>query len=110
MDNNTNTVLGVLTGTAIGAVIGILMAPDKGVNTRRKISENVMETKDHLAESAMGTKNRVMDKLTSNKHSLESQLNQIVTDTRYRSEDVISRLEAKLKDLKASNKKVRKQA
>ena len=110
MDNNTHTVLGVLTGTAIGAVIGILMAPDKGTNTRRRISDNVTQAKDHVAESAADVKNRVMDRLTSNKHSLESKLEQIVTDTRYRSEDVISRLEAKLKELKASKKKVRKMA
>ena len=61
-----------------------------------------------MAESATDVKNRVMDKLTSNKHTLESKLEQIVTNTRYTSDDVISRLEAKLKEHKASKKKVRK--
>ena len=32
-------VLGILAGTAIGAGLGILFAPDSGCNTRKKISE-----------------------------------------------------------------------
>jgi|SRR5690606_26051922 len=110
MDNNTHTALGIMTGAAIGAVIGILMAPDKGINTRKRISDNVTQAKNHVAESAAGMKDRVMDKLTHNKHSLEAKLDQIVTDTRYKSEDVINRLEAKIKDLKAKTGKVRKMA
>jgi gas vesicle protein len=38
-------IVGVLAGVAVGAAIGILFSPDKGVNTRRKItrkSEDMM--------------------------------------------------------------------
>lgn len=37
--NTGKIVLGVLAGAAIGASLGILFAPDKGSNTRRKISQ-----------------------------------------------------------------------
>ena len=36
--SKTNVVIGVLAGVAVGALIGILFAPDKGSETRRKIS------------------------------------------------------------------------
>jgi gas vesicle protein len=37
--NAGKIVLGVLAGAAVGAALGVLFAPDKGLNTRRKISK-----------------------------------------------------------------------
>ncbi len=39
MDNTGKVILGALAGLAAGAVLGILLAPDKGSETRRKIVE-----------------------------------------------------------------------
>lgn len=47
MDNNAHKPLGVLTGAAAGAAIGILMAPDKGTKTRKRILRSIHEAKDH---------------------------------------------------------------
>lgn len=38
--------LGVLAGVAIGAALGVLFAPDKGWNTRKRISKKA----EHLTE------------------------------------------------------------
>ena len=37
--NTAKVIVGVLAGVAVGAAIGILFSPDKGVNTRKKISK-----------------------------------------------------------------------
>jgi gas vesicle protein len=42
--------LGVLAGVSVGATLGILFAPDKGTNTRRKISRKGDEYAQELEE------------------------------------------------------------
>ena len=44
------TILGVVTGIAIGATIGILFAPDKGTKTRKKIAKKSNDLKDNLKD------------------------------------------------------------
>lgn len=45
---NSDVVVGVLGGLAVGALLGILFAPDKGSNTRRKIAQKGNDLKDNL--------------------------------------------------------------
>ena len=44
-------VLGVVTGLAVGATLGVLFAPDRGEKTRKKIADKTKETKEKLKES-----------------------------------------------------------
>jgi gas vesicle protein len=49
--NNTGSLIGgILLGTAIGAALGILFAPDKGCETRRKISAKGNDMTDGMKE------------------------------------------------------------
>lgn len=42
--------LGVLAGVAVGSILGILFAPEKGSETRKKISAKSHDLKDELTE------------------------------------------------------------
>jgi gas vesicle protein len=54
MNNSTKVVLGVLAGLTAGAALGVLFAPEKGTDTRKKITKKgndyVDELKDKLDE------------------------------------------------------------
>ena len=47
----SKVVIGIIGGLAAGAVLGILFAPDKGCNTRKKIAEKGSDLKDNAKES-----------------------------------------------------------
>jgi gas vesicle protein len=44
--SNKKLIMGILAGAAIGAIAGVLLAPDKGANTRKKISDKGKDFKD----------------------------------------------------------------
>ena len=52
MSNSSNTVVGLLAGTVIGATLGILFAPDKGAKTRQRISDEALAAKDKIVDTA----------------------------------------------------------
>ncbi|TDU39565.1 gas vesicle protein [Gelidibacter sediminis] len=121
MGNNSsnNTLIGILAGTAIGATLGILFAPDKGVNIRQKISDEAISAKDRLAESALAAKDNlatrashlrdnIVDTVSTKKLTLDEQVESIVSDASHKTEDVITTLEKKLAALKDKNKKLQK--
>ncbi len=46
--STNKVILGVLAGLATGAILGILFAPDKGSETRKKISKKTTDTLDDI--------------------------------------------------------------
>ncbi|MEJ8802994.1 YtxH domain-containing protein [Pontibacter sp. H249] len=51
--------LGLLAGAAAGAIAGILMAPDKGTATRKKVSDSASKWGDQLSKGYSATKSKV---------------------------------------------------
>jgi gas vesicle protein len=46
--STSKTLFGFIAGAAVGAALGILFAPDKGTETRRKISEQSNDLADNI--------------------------------------------------------------
>jgi len=46
-----NVILGVVSGLAVGTILGVLFAPDKGSNTRKKIASKTNDIKENAKES-----------------------------------------------------------
>jgi|KBSSwiStaDraftv2_1062776.scaffolds.fasta_scaffold7063186_1 gas vesicle protein len=76
----SKAVLGIACGVAAGAVLGVLMAPDSGVNTRKRISSKSMDAVDDIKNRF----NNLVDGFTSQRDELASKIksnvNQIKSD------------------------------
>lgn len=67
MENNHSsgkTILALLGGVAIGALIGVLLAPDKGSETRRKMADKARKTGERVRD-------RIRDTFVGNEEEFE---------------------------------------
>lgn len=66
-------ILGVISGIAIGATLGILMAPNSGEVTRRKISRRTRDYADELGDKM----NNLMDTVTEKFEITKKEVSQL---------------------------------
>jgi gas vesicle protein len=78
MNTTSKVALGVLAGLATGAIVGILFAPDKGSETRKKIAGRSRDLVNGVKESFNELKEAVTDQLES-AGNLVSELSEQVT-------------------------------
>ena len=67
--SNSKVLVGFLVGAAVGGALGILLAPDKGTETRRKIIEKGSDIGDSitdLGETIKGKFNEMVDGVKEN--------------------------------------------
>jgi gas vesicle protein len=87
--------LGLLTGAALGSVIALLYAPDKGENTRDKVSFRLRSYLDEL--------NVLTTRIREEKKDLVSEAKQrgseVVLEAQQRAEDLINEAEELLRSI-----------
>jgi gas vesicle protein len=71
-------VLGTLTGLAVGAMLGVLFAPDKGSNTRKKISKKREEFAENLKEKF----DEFVDKVSAKAEEFNETVEQEIEDVK----------------------------
>ena len=69
--STTKILLGFLAGAAAGAIVGILFAPDKGSETRRKIADESNDLADNLKGKINNLVDGVKEKFSSFKSEAE---------------------------------------
>lgn len=108
MSNNSNSVLALLAGAAIGVGIGILFAPDKGSKTREKIKGSLDDLKDDVKSKFDSFEGEAKEKFSKSKDELKDTVESFLSKSSYKAEEAISFLEEKLAELKKQNTKLQK--
>jgi gas vesicle protein len=70
--NTSKTVLGILAGLATGAILGILFAPNKGSETRRKIGKKSKYLTDEIKSQYNGVVSNIAEKIDDIEQNTEN--------------------------------------
>ncbi len=65
MTKDQKVIVGFLCGAAVGALAGILLAPDSGEETRKKIANKAKDLKDDLNDQLTSTFGRISEQVNA---------------------------------------------
>jgi gas vesicle protein len=82
--NSGKILLGVLAGLAAGALIGVLFAPKKGSDTRKKIAQKG----ENYAESLKEKFNEFLDNVSEKSQEVKEEMTHFADKVKSKAEDV----------------------
>ena len=103
-----NNALALLVGAAIGIGIGILFAPDKGSETRKKIKDGLDDLKIDVNNKLADYEDGIRSKISSSSETLKVGLEKLIANSNFNAEDAIAFLEEKLAALDKEKTEVEK--
>jgi gas vesicle protein len=84
--STAKVLLGVLTGVAVGATLGILFAPDKGSSTRKKISK-----KGHDVAGELGDKfNEFIESLSQKFETIKEEATGLIENGKAKTNEMMA--------------------
>lgn len=99
MKDQTKIIAALLVGAAAGAVLGVLLAPDSGDETRKEITDFFAELVEATKEKAQAKANDLKDYGNNVINNARSKFNGVVNGVNDYSDDAVETAKAKAKDL-----------
>lgn len=110
MANSTgNTILALLTGTAVGVGLGLLYAPQSGKKTRKQLKDEAEHLQDNLTKKYKETSSHLSDFASEAKKNIEEKLEHTFSTVNNKADEMLSKLESELGDLKKKNADLQKE-
>ena len=77
MSTGKKVALGVLAGAAVGAIVGVLFAPDKGSETRKKISTKTSDAVSGVKNKVAGVVDSISEKFQDGKEHVAEAIDKV---------------------------------
>lgn len=107
MSQYDRVLLGFLTGAAIGGVVALLYAPEKGEVTRARIKEQARTYGNEVNQRLAKAKKDLSETAKVKKQSLDARIDATLSEASYKADEIIASLENKLAELRKKNEKYR---
>jgi gas vesicle protein len=86
MNDNSKVLIGLLAGLAAGAALGLLFAPEKGTDTRDRLSQSIKDLSDSIKDRAADEINNLAnlkDKVVSSVKNKVNHEPEFIDDTEH---------------------------